>query len=552
MRISKIFLVALIILPLLVSCSSEKSPKLKKVVIGISSDVETLNPAYSFSVDEGVIDETLFLSLVQFEWNDSTGDLIEKPMLASGWQWAADSSYIIFNLRDDAYWSDSVKITADDIIYTFDIYSDPDVQSRFYGSFRNLFTEADDHIDLKKTFEVLSPTKIKINFLPNSVPTLLDVVFPIIPKHIFEKINREEIPTSDINFNPISNGAYTLKKWERNQTIILSANKKSFLYKEGMIDEIIFKIVPDYNSRLAQLQKGEIDFIELIRPLDVKDLAMIDKLKIETVKGREYDYLGLCNIDLKSYSDKNIVTKNKLFGSPKVRTAIAYAIDRKEILNEYLHNFGELAITPVSSIFKHYYNNDLEPIPFNPALSKKMLEEEGWNDIDNDGILEKGNTEFSFKIFIPTGNPLREFAGTIIKNNLKAVGIDVSIEKLELGAFLNDLYNKKIEAWMASWFIQVPLELKSFWYSDLQNTPLNFACYQNKNVDEIINDLSKRISEDQKISDYKKFQQIISTDQPVVFLYWTDNIVVYNKRLKNLTINPYGALQKLWEWRLNN
>jgi peptide/nickel transport system substrate-binding protein len=98
----------------------------------------------------------------------------------------------------------------------------------------------------------------------------------------------------------------------------------------------------------------------------------------------------------------------------------------------------------------------------------------------------------------------------------------------------------------------VPLELKAFWYSDLQNTPLNFACYQNKEVDKIIDELSTRITTDKKISDYKKFQQIIFADQPVNFLYWTDNIVAYNKRLTNITINPYGALQKLWEWRLNN
>lgn len=552
MRIAKIFLFTLIVLPILVSCGGEKTPKLKKVVIGISSDVETLNPAFSFSVDEGVIDEILFLSLAQFEWNDSTGDLTEKPMLASSWQWSADSSYVIFNLRDDAYWSDGEKVTVDDIIYSFDVYSDPVVESRFYGSFKNLFVDKDKHIDLNKSFEVLSASKLKINFIPNSVPSLLDVVFPIIPKHIFEKIDRHSISTSEINFNPLSNGAYTLKKWERNQTLVLQANKKSFLYKEGMIEEIIFKVVPDYNSRLAQLQKGELDFCELIRPVDVNDLKKNDKLKIETVKGREYDYLGLCNIDLQSYLNKKVITKNKLFGTAKVRTAISYAIDRNEILNEYLYNYGELAITPVSPIFKPYYDNSLKPLEFNPEKAKELLAEEGWKDKNNDGILEKDNLEFRFKILIPTGNPLREFAGTIIKNNLKAVGIDVSVEKLELGAFLNDLYNKKIEAWMASWFIQVPLELKTFWYSDLKNTPLNFACYQNKEVDNIIDDLTKRISSDKKISDYKRFQQIIFADQPVSFLYWTDNIVAYNKRINNVTINPYGALQKLWEWRLSD
>jgi len=550
MRIVKSLLYSFLIISVFTACNPEKSVQSKKVVISIPADLETINPTYSFSVDEGVVDETLFLSLVQFEWNDQLGDLDSKPMLANSWEWAPDSSFVIFNLRDSVYWSDGVKFTADDVVNSFDVYSDPKVQSRFYGSFKNLYNDYDEHIDLKKTFEVLSPLKIKINFISKSVPSLLDVVFPIIPKHIYEKLDRKSLTSSPINFNPISCGAYKLKKWDRDQMIVLEADKKSFLYKEGMIDEIIFKIVPDYNSRLTQLQKGEIDFCELIRPMDVNDLKKIDELKIESVKGREYDYLGLSNIDLNSYVKNRTIVKNKLFGSLNVRKAMAFAINRNEILREYLNNFGELTITPVSEIFKQYYDNNLKPIEYNPDKAKELLAEDGWKDVNNDGILEKKGTEFKFTINIPTGNPLREYAGTIIKNNLKAIGIDVNLEKLELGAFLDDLFDKKIDAWMASWYIQVPLELKPYWYSDLQITPLNFTGYQNKEVDNIIDDLNKRLTAHQKIEKYKEFQKIIYEDQPVVFLYWTDNIVVYNNRIKNITLNPYGSLQKLWEWRL--
>ncbi len=549
MRTLKIIFGSIIILSLLVSCKSENTNQLKKVVIGISSDIETINPIYSFSVDEGVIDETLFLSLVQFEWNDETGDLDPKPMLATSWEWAQDSSYIIFNLRDDALWSDGVKLTSEDVVASFDIYSDSKVQSRFYGSFKNLYTDFDEHIDIIKTFEIISPLKLKIKFLPGSVPAMIDVVFPIIPKHIYEKMKREEISTSEINFNPVTNGAYKLKKWERNQSIVLEANRKSFLYKPGMIDEIIFKVIPDYNSRLTQLEKGEIDFCELIKPLDVNGLRKSGLLKITSVKGREYDYLGLNNIDIKSYAEKKIIKKNKLFGNPKVREALALAINRNEILTEYLNNFGKLAVTPVSPIFKQYYDNQLNPIEFNPDKAKKILADEGWKDIDNNGVLEKDNVEFKFTIYIPAGNPLREFAGTIIKNNLKAISIYANVEKLELGKFLDNLYDKKMDAWMASWYIQIPLELKTFWYSDLQSTPLNFVSYQSKDADRIIDKLNTRLPQNVKIEYYKKFQEIIYEDQPVTFLYWTDDIVAYNKRLKDVTINPFGALQKLWEWR---
>ncbi|HEX9251149.1 MAG TPA: ABC transporter substrate-binding protein, partial [Ignavibacteriaceae bacterium] len=510
----------------------------------------TINPVYSFSVDEGVVDETLFLSLVQFEWNDESGDLTPKPMLASTWEWASDSSSIIFNLRNDVVWSDGSKFTAEDVVYSFDVYSDPIVQSRYYGAFKSLYKDYEEHIDINKTFEILNPYKIKINFIQGSASSILDVVYPIIPKHIYEKLDRKNISTSEINFNPVSNGAYKLKKWERNQMVVLEADKKSFLYKKGMIDEIIFKIIPDYNSRITQLKKGEVDFCELVKPADTKDLKNVNHLVIETVKGREYDYLGLSNIDLEKYSKNKAVYPNKLFGSKKVRKALAFAINKKEILSEYLNNYGELAVTPVSSIFKLYYDKELKPIQYDVDEAKRLLEEEGWVDRNNNGVIEKNGVEFTFTLYIPSGNPLREFASTVISNNLKVIGVEMKLQKLELGAFIENLYTKKMDAWMISSYIPVPLDLKTVWYSDLEKTPNNFSSYQSKDNDKIVEELEKRISDAEKKDLYIKFQKNIYQDCPVVFLYWTDNIIIHNKRLGNMTIDPFGALQKMWEWKI--
>ena len=548
----KYFLLIISFISFFVSCNNEKPELVNRAVIAISADLETINPIYSFSVDEGVIDETLFLSLVQFEWNAEAGNLDAKPMLAISWEWASDSSAIIFNLRDDVIWSDGKIFSAEDIIYSFDIYSDPIVQSRYYGAFKNIYKDYEEHIDINKTFEILSPYKLKINFTPGSAPSLLDVVYPIIPKHIYEKLDRKSITTSEINFNPVSNGAYKLKKWERNQMVVLEANKKFFLYKDDMIDEIIFKIVPDYNSRITQLKKGEVDFCELVKPADTKDLKNSNHLAIKPVKGREYDYIGLSNIDVEKYSENQTVYPNKLFGSKKVRQALAYAVNKKEILSEYLNNYGELAATPFSSIFKSYYDESLIPIEYNPKKAKQLLLEDGWNDFDNNGVIEKNGVEFAFTLYIPSGNPLREYAATVIENNLKAIGIEMKPQKLELGAFIEKLYTKKMDAWMASSYIPVPLDLKTIWYSDLEKTPNNFSSYQSTDVDRIIEALDKKASDVEKKDLYLKFQKNIYQDCPVVFLYWTDNIIVYNKRLENITINPFGALQKIWEWEIRN
>jgi peptide/nickel transport system substrate-binding protein len=226
------------------------------------------------------------------------------------------------------------------------------------------------------------------------------------------------------------------------------------------------------------------------------------------------------------------------------------AINRKEILDEYLLGYGQMAVGPVSSIFKEAINPDLFPYEYNPEKSKSLLESEGWKDSDNDRILEKGNLEFRFKLFIPSGNPRRNYAATVIKNNLMQIGIDVTIESVEQGVLIDNMYEKNIDAWMIGWYIPIPIELKISWYSDFEIAPNNFAGYQNKEADRILDEISEETNS-QKLNDlYKQFQKKIYEDEPVTFLYWVDNIVVYNNRLENININPFGVVHHCWNWKV--
>jgi peptide/nickel transport system substrate-binding protein len=550
MNSKTLYFILLLILPLLIIACDSKSPQQSnRIVIGISADVQTFNPLFAFSVDEGAIVELLYLSMFDYRWNEDRGELDVYPMLAETWQWADDSSSIKIFLRDDVFWTDGIQFTAKDVVFSFDVYSDPEVQSRLYGTFRNLYVDEENHIDVEKTSDIISPFEFKVNFPQNSVPNLDVISLPIIPVHIYGDIKREEIANSEHNFNPVSNGSYFLKKWDKNQAVTLSANKESFLYDDEQINELVFKVIPDYTSRILQLKKGDIDLVELVKAEDVEGIRKKNELNIVPIIGREYDYIGLNNIDPAAYSDGTI-TPNKFFGNKNVRKAITYAINKQEILDEYLLGYGELAATPVSSIFTKDFNKNVSPYVHNTAKAKELLALEGWKDIDQDGILEKGNDEFSFTIYYPAGNPLREFASMIVRNNLKAVGIDAKLEIVELGTLIDFLFEKEIDAWMMGWYVPIPVELKPYWYSDLENTLFNFASYRNEQIDSLLNLLQTKISVGKRTETIKAFQQIIHEDEPVTFLYWVPNICVYNNRITNFKITPLGTVAHCWEWRI--
>jgi peptide/nickel transport system substrate-binding protein len=528
------------------SCDSKQSPPNNRIVVGISADVQSFNSLFAFSYEESAIADLLYPSLLDFRWNEESGELDPFPMIAKSWQWAEDSSFIKFTLRDDIFWSDGEKLTSADVVFSYDAFSDPEVQSRLFGIFNQLYTEQDGHIEIEKTFKVISPYEFEIYFPEASVPDLVKLVVPVIPEHIFNKISRDQLANHESNFNPVSSGAFKLKKWNRNQTIILEADSASFLFMQGQVSEMIFKIVPDYTSRMLQVKKGEIDLVELVKVEDVEELKKEEQLVVFPLFGREYDYIGWNNVDLNDASKPH-----KLFGSINVRKALSMAINKKEILDEYLQGLGELAASSVSPIFKSSYNNEVRPYDYNPDEAKRLLALEGWKDEDRNGILEKGKEEFKFKMYYPVGNPLREYAVVVVQNNLKSVGIEMIPEKMELGTFIDNLYERKLDSWVAGFGVPIPLDLKPYWYSDPNIGVLNFACYSSSEADQILDQLETRVSNTRKNELVKKFQIIIHQDEPVSFLYWTPNIIVYNKRIKNLEITPYGVVIHCWEWTLN-
>ena len=545
-----LFSIALVIIAALIfSCSGNKDSK-KRIVIAIPADVTTFNPMYATTVNEGNISELIYLGLGEFKWDQEKGDLTLRPLLAQSWEWSPDSTSLTVQLRKDVVWSDGVQFNADDVIFTYDLYSDSRTQSKFFGMFKNFYLKKDLSIDIEKSFEKLSPFEFRINFTKNSVPTINDIGYPILPKHIFQKIPRENLANSEVNLKPVGTGPYMLSAWEKNQSIKLVDNEKSVLYSKEIIPELIFEIIPDYNARINKLKSEEIDFAEEIKPSDVEDLSKNDKLKIEFQKGRSYDYVGWNNIDPEAYNKSKKIVSNQLFGNANIRKALTYAIDRKTILEEFLLNYGELAVGPIAPIFRNSINESLKQYPFDPEKAKNILSQEGWKDSNFNGTIDKNGKEFSFTLTIPGGNPLRTYSATMIKDNLKSVGIDVTVQTVEPQVFWAGAFAKKYNAWIAGWMVPIPINLKPYWYSDLKNSPVNLCSYQNKEADKLLEKMDSRISKDELNKTYKKFLAILYDDAPVTFLFWKHNIVVYNKRINGVEVSPLGVVHKCWNWSI--
>ena len=535
---------------ILVSCDGQKISTNNRIIVGIQSDVQSFNPMFAYNVIEGHLVDLLYLKPAMEIWNDSLGIMEFEPMLAEKWEWNEDSTSITLYLRDSIFWSDKKPITVYDIIFSFEVYSDPEVDSRFLGQFYNFNTIDGLKIDIDKTFKVISQKILTINFLDDALPTLLDINLEIIPKHIWSQYPKEQLATAPENFKPVTSGPFKLSKWNRMSSIYLDIDSSSFLFNPDNINRVIFKIIPDYKSRINQLKTGEVDLLENIKREDISELNAEDNLKTVSLRGREYDYVGWNHIDPDAFQEDKIIP-NKYFSSPRIRKALTYAINREEIVNSYLSGFAEVCKGPVSPMFKNYFDNSLKIDEFNPGKAREILKQNGWIDNNNDGIVEKDDEEFKIELYTNSGNPRREYVATIVKNNLHAIGIDVNIQMLESGAFIDRLMKRNLDAWISGWIIPVPIDLYPFWYSDTEIGIFNFSTYQNKKIDEILDSLGLKLTEAEKVALYKDLQRIFINDEPVTLLYWFDNIITYNKRISKIKFSQLGLVKNAWEWQVN-
>jgi len=549
MKITKIILMLLFLMTAF-SCVRNSRHDEERIIIGISSDVESLSPLYSFTVAQGYLSELMFLSLVRYKWDNENHKISVAPMLAEEMRWNQDSTSIEIALREDVQWSDGSKLTANDISFSLWAYSNPEVNSRFVGVLNKYYLLDDGTIDTSKSITILSDYKFRLNFHKDSNPAYFEFDFPIIPAHRFINVNPKDFEKTDFNFQPVTSGPYKLKRWERNQHIILEKTKTSFLNSDETVGELVFKIVPDYVSRITQLKTGELDLVEEVKPEDTRDLKAYDHLKIATVGDREYDYIGWNNILRNSRKNKS-VNPHQLFGTPEVRTALAMTVNKEEFISEYLNGFGKICKGPISDIFID--NPDRNPVPLGFDLKKaaEVLSSAGWKDTNGDGLLDKDGVDFSFELIISSGNPRKDYLSEVLRNNLRSIGIKTKIKKLEMGLFIEKLLTGDFDAFIAGAYVPIPLEMRTYWYSDLDIATFNLICYRNPAADKIINELENS-------SDYLKnqkniidLQRIIYRDQPVSFLYWIDNIIVHNSRLENASFDPLSAIHDCWNWRIS-
>ncbi|MCA9040520.1 MAG: peptide-binding protein [Planctomycetaceae bacterium] len=499
----------------------------------VGSDAKSTNPLMASSTIEFDVGGLTGFDLFSFDWNFTPFG--NKETIVS-WQSSEDGLYDKVVMRDDLVWSDGKPITAHDVVYSFRTIMDPrvPVPAARSGTDQIKWIEAyDDHT--------------LVYFHKESLATnIWNIIFPIIPKHVYEP-ELENDPTLqnseyfvNLEKKPVVGGRYELVSRDRNQEMVLERREDWYMHDGKQVREkphfkqIRMKIINDPNTALLTLIKGDIDEMQLNSQLWETNTNGDDFYENNTkvsVTEWGYGYFGWNN-------------KTPYFEDKRVREAMSYAFDHKELLDEYLYGLYE----PATGIFhpESWMAPKKKITPYTQNLDKaeELLDAAGWVDSDNDGVRDKEingkRIPFEFTILCVNSTRPIDFC-TLLKSNLETIGIICNVSPLEFTVLQEKTRTHKFHAALGGWGSGAdPSTNSNLWTTKAIDEGRNFVNYSNPKVDQLFEDAERAMDRDKRAEIYGKIHELIWEDQPYTFLYYSSGFYGFKKTMRGYVFSPRG------------
>ncbi|QQB73216.1 ABC transporter substrate-binding protein [Fusobacterium canifelinum] len=487
----KIFYLLIVFSLFLVACGEKKSDTTtenKVVTVAQGAKPKSLDPHMYNSIPDLMVSRQFYNTLFNRE---KDGTIV--PELAETYEYKNDKELDIV-LKKGIKFHDGSELTADDVVFSFQVMKDKPGAS--------IMIEEIDKVEKVNDYEV------KILLKNSSSPLLFNLAHPltsIVSKKYVEAGN-------DLNIAPMGTGAFKLVAYNDGEKIEMEAFQDYF---EGApkIQKLIIRSIPEDTSRLAALETGEIDIATGLAPINTQTIEANDKLDLISEPTTATEYICL-NVEKAPFTNKEF------------RQALNYAIDKKSIVDSIFLGRGKVAKSIVNPNVFGYYDG-LEEYPYNPEKAKELIE-------------KSGVKERTFSLYV-NDSPVRLQVAQIIQANLKDIGIDLKIETLEWGTYLQKTGEGDYQAFLGGW-ISGTSDADIVLYPLLDSKSIglsgNRARYSNPDFDKEVEMARVVLTPEERKEHYKNAQLIANEDSPLIVLFNKNENIGINKRILGFDYDP--------------
>ncbi|MEI8610049.1 ABC transporter substrate-binding protein [Enterovibrio sp. Hal110] len=496
-------LVLCAILPL--SVSAQTPPNV--LIVGQVAEPKSLDPHAVTAVNDFRILMNMYEGLVRYK----DGTLEVEPALAESWTVSEDGKTYTFTLRSGVTFHDGSALTAEAVTFNFDRMLDEKHPFHHTGPFplSFFFSSIED-------VEAVDAKTVKFTLNAPYAPFLSNLAYPtglIVSPEAVKKHGKE------VGRHPSGTGPFRFAEWASNRKVVLVRND-DYWSDKAKLEAVVFRPITDANTRVAEMLAGSIDMMVEVPPNALSEFQN-DRYQVSEQAGPHVWFLILN-------------AKEGPFADKRMRQAVNYAINKKALVEGVLEGTAEVAAGPTPPAFAWAYNDSLQPYPYDPEKAKALIKEAG----QEGATLTFYVTEGGSGMLDPV--PM----GTAIQADLKAVGLNATIETYEWNTFLGKV-NPGLEgkadmaemAWMTNDPDTLPyLALRTDAWPDKGG--FNSGYYSNPKVDKLLEAAREATDQDERASLYREMQEIVQDDAPWVFVAnWKQNAVT-NNQVEGFKLQP--------------
>ncbi len=498
------------------------------VVIGVHDSFESVNEliAAGSAFNDAIVDR-LFLQLVDEIPDYSSGPATFSPRLARSWEFSTDRLELTFELRDDVRWSDGTPVSAEDVRFTWQAQTHPEVAWNY-----SFVKESIDDV------EVLGPGRVRFHFAAASASQLMDANEGVIlPAHVWGGLPFEQWRQEPAWFEEhlVTDGPFLLESIRPGEQISLVRNED--YYEPGLphLDRVVFRRLADQTILVEQLLAGELDMVRMPSPSDIERIEASPHLVTLEYPHRQFDLITWN-------------TSRPPLDDPAVRRALALAVDRETIVETLFQGHATVASSPIVS-WAWPHPPDLEPWAFDPDAARELLEERGWTSTDRSTRARDG-VPLQIEILTNPGSPLRWNALQMIQAQLGEVGVGVELRQIDYNTLMKRNVSQDFDATLLGLLMDTSLDLGYLLHSDSIGTGYNFGAYSDPEVDALIDQANAALDKRDAEAALVEIQWILHREQPLLFLWEPRGLVAIHRRLLDVRPDSLSEFSNLREWRV--
>ncbi|QDS34275.1 glutathione ABC transporter substrate-binding protein [Brevibacillus brevis] len=469
------------------------------LVIARLSDANNLDPHFLSQIPSAaIVHHKVYEGLVRMDKESKY-----VPSLASEWKQLDDLTWE-FKLRQGVTFHDGAPFNAEAVKATIARVQDPAV-----GSSRINMFEAIKEVKVVDEYTV----QFLLNYpYAPLLSVLASAEGSIISPKAIEQYGK------DLSKHPTGTGPYKFEKWTPGQEVVLVRND-TYYGGTPNLDKVVFKTVPEDTTRLAMVETGEVQVAENLPVTDIDRVQNSPSMQLGRYPGFSVDHIGLN-------------TKKKPFDDVRVRQAIAHAIDKKTIIEGVYNSVGTPAHSSITPAMVGYSPN-VKDIPYDVEKAKQLLAEAGYPN------------GFKAKIAL-NDNKARISVAEVLQQQLKPIGIDLQLDVMEFGAYIEAASKGETDLFMSGWGNATgdpDYNQANLYHSKAHGAPGNHSFYNNPEVDKLIDEGRRETDPEKRKKLYEKAQQIEMNEAPLIPFRFSENLAAIQKNVQGVWISPAGHIE---------